>query len=109
MRKVSRFQHGSASYSCGICKRRTRETGEGESGCQLCVQCFTLAGEDNHHNDNGSIPSITERRQYDALLAEIVAAGGDGERVRDQNGFIFFDNPDGSTPHEPSFPYAIIG
>jgi hypothetical protein len=44
-----RFQKGSGVYTCRICKKKTRETGEGESNTDLCYRCYTIAGIENEH------------------------------------------------------------
>ncbi len=48
-----RFQRGTAVYLCGICRKKTRETGECESGCGLCRSCYEAEGLRNEHNDSG--------------------------------------------------------
>lgn len=51
------FQHGlglgveSGVYTCKCCGKRTRETGECESGVGLCVTCYNEAGLENEHQD----------------------------------------------------------
>jgi len=52
---VSKFEGGISGtvYTCGNCKKRTRETGYGESSCQLCKRCYEEAGYENEHSDNG--------------------------------------------------------
>ena len=32
-------RHGS-TYNCNCCGKKTRETGEGESGLQMCAACY---------------------------------------------------------------------
>ena len=51
---VSRFQGGlsGTTYICGLCGKRTRETGFGESSCDLCKRCYIQAGNENEHLDN---------------------------------------------------------
>jgi hypothetical protein len=34
-----------------MCKKKTRETGEGESGIGLCIECLYKAGVENEHSD----------------------------------------------------------
>ena len=53
---VNTFQGGynGTVYTCFNCKRRTRETGDGESTCQLCKRCYEEAGYENEHSDKGS-------------------------------------------------------
>lgn len=41
----------SALYVCRACGKRTRETGDGESGCELCRDCYHVAGLENEHLD----------------------------------------------------------
>ena len=55
MANVSKVQGGfnGSVYTCVNCKRRTRETGDGESDLQLCKQCYLEAGYENEHLDNG--------------------------------------------------------
>lgn len=45
------FQRGSGAYKCSECGKRTRETGAGESGVDLCKTCFDLASRENEHLD----------------------------------------------------------
>lgn len=51
--RVSRFKggHKGTTYECRCCGKRTRETGEGESGVQLCARCYMIAGIENAHAD----------------------------------------------------------
>ena len=51
MARNSNFQRGSGVYTCGCCNKKTRETGEGESNCRQCIDCYTLGGLENAHND----------------------------------------------------------
>lgn len=45
---------GGAVYTCRCCKRSTRPTGTGDNdGVGLCVECYDLAGEENHLSDTG--------------------------------------------------------
>ena len=48
----SRIQAGSGVYTCECCGKRTRETGDGESFCQLCAKCYFEGGLVNEHSDN---------------------------------------------------------
>lgn len=41
------------TYRCHACGKLTRETGEGESGLELCLTCFTEGGLENEHSDGG--------------------------------------------------------
>lgn len=45
------FNHNSATYSCGCCQRRTRETGLGEAALDLCAFCYEIAGLENSYAD----------------------------------------------------------
>lgn len=45
------FARGSGCYDCRCCKKKTRETGEGESQVKLCRQCYDDAGYENDHED----------------------------------------------------------
>lgn len=81
------FKHGSAVFTCTVCKRATRDTGDGVN--HLCHQCYELAGLDNTVNDDGRAPTAREATERDALLAEIAAKGGDVQRVIDANDFLF--------------------
>jgi hypothetical protein len=40
-------------YTCSNCGKRTRETGQSESGVGLCAHCFEEAGLENEHSDYG--------------------------------------------------------
>ena len=48
---ASHFKRGSGVYKCQDCGKRTRETCEGESSCDLCLDCFDDASNENEHND----------------------------------------------------------
>jgi hypothetical protein len=53
--RVSTFQNRvwgqNAIYVCLECGKRTRETGDCESGANLCRDCFEMSGIDNEHSD----------------------------------------------------------
>lgn len=52
---VSRFQrntHGSTTYTCVVCGKNTRETGESESSVEMCRVCYIISGQENSHTDN---------------------------------------------------------
>lgn len=68
--RVSRFQRGSAVYTCRVCGKRTRETGDSESFVFLCAACYEEAGWENEHQDgyhedqpNPSCPFCKEEDQ----------------------------------------------
>jgi hypothetical protein len=50
---TKRFQTGSGCYTCKICGKQTRETGEGESGCKMCLRCYTASLLENDLSDGG--------------------------------------------------------
>lgn len=56
MARSSQFQRGSGCYTCLICGKRTRETGGGESGCNLCVRCMEVSGHENSVADGVMTP-----------------------------------------------------
>jgi hypothetical protein len=43
-----------STYVCACCGKRTRETGLGESNCELCAYCYEESGLENSFSD-GSI------------------------------------------------------
>jgi len=49
----TRNHMGKSTYTCINCEKVTRETGQGESGCELCAKCFDEAGYENEHTDGG--------------------------------------------------------
>jgi hypothetical protein len=46
-------------YRCRCCNKRTRETGDGESSCQLCWDCYDSAGVENECSD-GCDPDVPD-------------------------------------------------
>lgn len=57
--RVSKFEKqrpgfGSPVYTCRICSKQTRETGDGESDCDLCWKCFEICGLENTISDCGA-------------------------------------------------------
>lgn len=55
MARINRFSRtrlGTPLYTCRVCGKRTRETGEGESSCELCKRCFIISSVENIHSDN---------------------------------------------------------
>lgn len=72
------FARGSLAqtYKCRCCGRTTRPTGTGDNdGVGLCVQCYDLAGEENHLSDNGTFYSSPG--QVLALIGSVAKLGGD--------------------------------
>lgn len=51
---IKKFRRGETTYTCRVCKKLTRNTGGDEIQCQLCIDCFDLAGFDNHRMDEGA-------------------------------------------------------
>ena len=43
---------GSGCYDCGACGKKTRDTGRGEAGVQLCLACYVQACRENRHSDD---------------------------------------------------------
>ena len=39
-------------YTCRVCGKRTRETGDCESSVEMCRKCYFIAGQENSHTDN---------------------------------------------------------
>jgi hypothetical protein len=80
---------GKPTFTCAICERLTRDTGQGVD--HLCHECYDICGIDNRINDDGN--SAETRAKYadesDRLLAKIVKLGGNGERVKKQNSFVW--------------------
>lgn len=50
---VKSFRRGETTYTCTSCKKLTRNTGGDEKACSLCLDCYNLAGIENHLSDNG--------------------------------------------------------
>ena len=55
------FQKGSGCYTCHDCGKLTRETGDGESNCELCRNCFWIAQWENGCVDN--VPNSEDGKQ----------------------------------------------
>lgn len=55
---TGRFQRGSGCYECHMCGKLTRETGESESSCDLCLLCYTKSGYGNQISDSGVASAI---------------------------------------------------
>lgn len=50
-KRPTTFARGSGCYDCRVCKKKTRETGEGESKVGLCRKCYDDAGFELDHMD----------------------------------------------------------
>lgn len=72
--RISQFRKGETTFLCGVCGRRTRQTGE-QAGCELCPQCNEIAGLENAINDGCETPDSV-REQVERLAAEVRAKGG---------------------------------
>jgi hypothetical protein len=71
---ISRFGRRS-TFKCGVCTRLTRDVGD-NGGCELCPQCFILAGIENEISDGYC--TLAERIEViRKTVAEIQAKGGD--------------------------------
>lgn len=76
----SRFKKGSGTYACGCCKRQTRATGQGEESCDLCAECYEIAGYENyiadHSNDGDNATELAHAKAEIARLTEICRSKG---------------------------------
>ena len=88
MRNRSHFQRGRSTFTCKICQRRTRDTGQSEDS-GLCFECWELAGYDNHVNDNGPAAMAEVQSTVEALLATAVERGGNEARIRAEFNYLF--------------------
>lgn len=69
---------GGTTYICRCCKRTTRPTGTGDNdSVQLCVECYDLAGEENHFDDNENFYSSPE--SIIKMIESVKAKGGDAK------------------------------
>lgn len=53
MPKVNRFTQRTPTYTCIICQKLTRETGDGESSVEMCADCYEWESQQNYHSDEG--------------------------------------------------------
>lgn len=88
MSNNSHFQRGHGVYDCIICERKTRGCADSVS-LDMCEQCYELAGWDNHHNDEGELPTAEEMKQYREWRDIAVERGGNKERIEGLNDYIF--------------------
>ncbi len=51
MGNFNRFAKGSACFTCRDCGKRTRDTGGGNGGVELCPVCYAKAGAENTLQD----------------------------------------------------------
>ena len=76
MRRTTTFTKGSGVYRCRVCKRLTRDDGNGDSvHVRLCTQCFDLCGWHNHVQDGGTL-SDQQKAECRALIEVIRERGG---------------------------------
>jgi hypothetical protein len=80
-----------AVFNCAVCGRRTRENDTGGTG--LCYHCYEIAGYDNMVNDSDYKPGSKEytdaKAECDKLLADAIKKGGNAERIKGLNGYIW--------------------
>lgn len=73
---LKNFRRGETTYICQSCKKRTRNVGGDEAQCRLCLDCFELAGIDNHLTDNGAESMVEyygdEARRYFKKRPELI-------------------------------------
>ena len=67
----SRFRAGSGVYTCRLCGKRTRETGECESGVGLCKRCMDVCGYENMVND-GNMKLEEVPAEYRSEVSKLV-------------------------------------
>lgn len=83
------FQRGSNVFTCSICTRRTRETTQ-PNGSSLCSHCDDLAMTENSVLDG--VQTVEEIAQWrDQIVKQIIAKGGDSNRVRKDFGTLWGD------------------
>lgn len=82
----SRFRRGRVpTYRCDVCGRLTRAV-----DCEhLCPECWELAGEDNHYNDTGTVPTAEELARFDKMVAAAAKKGSDPDKMRASCGYIW--------------------
>ena len=90
MSQRSKFVRGGGGvFRCGVCVRSTRLVDQAH-GSTLCPECWELAGMDNTVNDCGpetlNAGTIAMR---DRLLGVIIERGGDPERVKALNEYLW--------------------
>lgn len=76
--KKSFQRYGRGVYKCVICKRSTREAGQGND--QLCPECWDFAGQENCVFDGCADEWTVKERE--ALLKKAVKQGSDEALIR---------------------------
>jgi|SRR5580692_2183686 hypothetical protein len=84
----AKFTRGQSVFLCHICGRSTRDTGD-NGQCELCPQCYEIAGWDNQFNDDVRLPTADEATSLACLLDTIRKLGGNAERVKEHNEYAF--------------------
>lgn len=85
--KHHRFNYR-GTFTCAICKRRTRDTGQGVD--HLCEPCYEIAGMDNAINDGcDDKTAAAYRHDCEKYLAKIAKKGGDVKSVKSQNSYVW--------------------
>ena len=92
MRSNSFFRRGQRpTFKCVTCTRTSRDTGDGVD--HLCHQCFEIASYDNQVNDSGE-PCPPDTLAYcERMLREAVKKGGNEQRIRAHNEYIWPKKP----------------
>lgn len=72
----NRFQRGSGCFTCIICKRRTRDTGQGYDVQSLrqCAECYEIGGLENAVMDGDSSPETLA--EIEKLKQIVISKGG---------------------------------
>lgn len=76
--KRKRFTGGGAGvFTCGVCKRRTRETNGDHAQTELCEPCYELSGIENAISDRGDEAIAEYRDEALQWIAKLEKLGGD--------------------------------
>jgi len=78
--KNSQFKRGSGAFVCANCKKRTRDTGQGEGNLRFCKDCIRQMEEENARADGKpskqlivpilpQLPSVERELQFDEWSA----------------------------------------
>jgi hypothetical protein len=81
------FKKGRSTFVCITCERTTRDTGQDVD--HLCEDCFEIAGLDNQVNDSGEPVTVEVLRECNDRLAKIKRLGGNVERVKEANRYVW--------------------
>jgi len=101
-KRRARFTRGAPLFKCNVCHRLTRNPDH--SGTMLCAECYELAGLDNYVNDNGMVLDAKIVAERDALFADAVKHGGDGERIKKCCDYLWPDEDQFAIPADLSIP-----